>query len=65
MHNSEGVKHSDDKLCKFLVDLYAIVLKWNKKENLFVCFIFSPWYNRTGWPGVKHQVTFLLVIYTF
>ena len=22
----------------------------------------SPWYNRTGWLGVKHQLTYLLII---
>ena len=22
----------------------------------------SPWYNRNGWLGVKHQVTYLLVL---
>ena len=25
---------------------------------LFCLFSSSPWYNRTGWLGVKHQVTF-------
>ena len=23
----------------------------------------SPWYNRNGWPGVKHQVTYLSLIH--
>ena len=34
---------------------------------LWPCFLFatglallSPWYNRTGWLGVKHQLTYLL-----
>jgi len=22
----------------------------------------SPWYNHTGWPGVKHQLTYLLTV---
>ena len=29
------------------------------------CYFFStpsPWYNRTGWLGVKHQVTYLLTL---
>ena len=24
----------------------------------------SPWYNRTGWLGVKHQVTYLITYWT-
>ena len=24
-------------------------------------FVDSPWYNRNGWLGVKHQVTYLLI----
>ena len=27
--------------------------------------IISPWYNRTGWLGVKHQVIYLLTAYYF
>ena len=33
---------------------------------LVVCFLLllekSPWYNRTGWLGVKHQFTYLLLV---
>ena len=27
---------------------------------VFVLLIHSPWYNHTGWLGVKHQITYLL-----
>ena len=26
-------------------------------------YIYSPWYNRTGWLGVKHKLTYLLYIF--
>ena len=43
-------------------DLYLImVVKWS--FLYFIMFVqetFSPWYNRTGWLGVKHQFTYLL-----
>ena len=31
---------------------------------LSLSFCFSPWYNRTCWLGVKHQVTYLLTRFT-
>ena len=27
------------------------------------CLFLSPWYNRNGWLGIKHQVSYLLVIF--
>ena len=24
--------------------------------------VYSPWYNRTGWLGIKHQLTYLLIV---
>ena len=26
---------------------------------IIIIIIMSPWHNRTGWLGVKHQVTYL------
>ena len=28
------------------------------REFLLLLFLFSPWYNRTGWLGVEHQITY-------
>ena len=28
--------------------------------DVLSCVLYSPWYNGTGWLGVKHQVTYLL-----
>ena len=53
------------------VELYRIVLgliqymNWCLKfvHKLFCPDVTSPGYNRTGWMGVKHQVTYLLTCY--
>ena len=33
------------------------VYMYEKSYELWICL--SPWYNRTGWLGVKHQLTYL------
>ena len=54
-----------------------VTVSWELDNSLVICtyiltdlfllsfFFFSPWYNRTGWLGVKHQVTYLLLICFF
>ena len=34
--------------------------KWCRCHRWLLPLILSPWYNRTGWQGVKHKVTYLL-----
>ena len=68
--------HAFITLLPAIVPLYSAVLVHSSSVLLlllfcFVCFLLcfclffpSPWYNRTGWLGVKHQLTYLLVFFT-
>ena len=33
------------------------------QNNYGTFSMFSPWHNRTGWLGVKHQLTYLLTYF--
>ena len=41
---------------------YWWITEWQVQMGVFACFLHFwvnlPWYNRTGWPGVKHQLTY-------
>ena len=46
--------------------IYQCFKKQNKQKTVndwHISLFTSPWYNRTGWLGVKHQLTYLLIIY--
>ena len=41
---------------------YWWITEWQVQMEVFACFLHfwanSPWYNRTGWLGIKHQLTY-------
>ena len=46
----------------------ALVFIMIIKSDFYVClsvYYYSPWYNHTGWLGVKHQFTSLFFIFIF
>ena len=45
--------------------LFALCIPFCILVSIFlvcICGLLSPWYNHSGWLGVKHQVTYLWII---
>ena len=57
VHKAKGLEFSTVKITDDFVDLYNTLR--NRFSRYPSCRL-SPWYNRTGWLGIKHQLTYLL-----
>ena len=52
------IKYSVQLRCSWLAVVLFLLCVFSVYIYIYLHLTHSPWYNRTGWLGVKHQVTY-------